>query len=176
MNRPTRIPIAIGKTNPLKRASTIVRPSTADSTDIAGVSAFQIDDGFAPSSNSQPLAGNHVLVVASRREMRAQVRDALRNMSLIIDFANSVDEAAAFCREGLPHAIIIESDQTGDHFGQFRDEITAEVPDFVFIEIVEEGTTFEMSGFSGSSMARVGRDVLANSLPSALMFELSKGL
>ena len=50
------------------------------------------------------------------------------------------------------------------------------MPDFVFIEIVEEGNAFEMSGFSGTSMARVGRDVLATSLPSALLFELSKGL
>ena len=153
---------------------TLEFPRTA-SDEIEGVSALDLNDGFAPSTNSQPLAGSHVLVVASRREMRVQIRDALRNMSLIVDFVNSVDEAAAFCREGLPHAVIIESIQTGERFAQFREEITDEVPEFVFIEIVEEGTTFEMSGFSGSSMARVGRDVLASSLPAALMFELSKG-
>ena len=117
-----------------------------------------------------------MLVIASRREMRVQIRDALRNMSLIIDFVNSVDEAAAFCREGLPHAVIVESIQVGGRFATFREEIAAEVPDFVFIEIIEEGTAFETSGFSGQPMARVGREVLANSLPSALMFELSKGL
>ena len=153
---------------------TLEFPRTA-SDEIEGVSALDLNDGFAPSTNSQPLAGSHVLVVASRREMRVQIRDALRNMSLIVDFVNSVDEAAAFCREGLPHAVIIESIQTGERFAQFREEITDEVPEFVFIEIIEEGTTFEMSGFSGSSMARVGRDVLASSLPAALMFELSKG-
>lgn len=146
------------------------------SNEIEGVSALEIDDGFAPSTNSQPLAGSHVLVIASRREMRTQIRDALRNMSLIIDFVNSVDEAVNFCREGLPHAIIIESIQNGERFGAFRENITADVPDFVFIEIIEEGRTFEMSGFSGASMARVGRDVLASSLPSALIFELSKGV
>ena len=108
--------------------------------------------------------------------MRVQIRDALRNMSLIVDFVNSVDEAAVFCRDGLPHAVVIESIQNGERFTQFREEISREVPDFVFIEIVEEGTIFEMSGFSGSTVARVGRDVLANSLPSALIFELSKGL
>ena len=150
-------------------------PRTA-SNEIDGVSAIELDDGFAPSSNSQPLAGSHVLVVASRRELRVQIRDALRNMSLIVDFVSSVEEAAAFCREGLPHAVVIESIQNGERFAQFRDEISAEVPDFVFIEIIEEGTTFEMSGFSGSSMARVGREVLSSSLPSALMFELSKSL
>jgi hypothetical protein len=139
------------------------------------LSATDTDDGFAPSANSQPLAGSHVLVIASRRDMRVQIRDALRHMSLIIDFVNSVDEAIAFCSEGLPHAIVIESIQSGERFAQFRDGIAAEVPEFVFIEIIEEGSTFEMSGFSGASMARVGRDVLASSLPSALLFELSKG-
>lgn len=154
---------------------TLEFPRTA-SSEIEGVSAMELDDGFAPSNNSQPLAGSHVLVVAARRDMRVQIRDALRGMSLIIDFVNSVDEAAAFCREGLPHAVIVESVQTGERFGRFREELTREVPDFVFIEIVEEGTVFEMSGFSGRAMARVGRDALATSLPSALMFELSKGL
>jgi hypothetical protein len=154
---------------------TLEFPRTA-STEIEGVSAIEINDGFAPSSNSQPLAGSHVLVIASRRDMRVQIRDALRNMSLIVDFVNSVEEASAFCREGLPHAVIIESIQAGERFAQFRDEVIAEVPDFVFIEIIEEGSAFEMSGFSGSSMARVGREVLSSSLPSALIFELSKGL
>ena len=146
------------------------------SNGIEGVSALEMNDGFAPSSNSQPLAGSHVLVVASRREMRLQIRDALRNMSLIIDFVNSVDEAVSFCRDGLPHAIIIESIQNGERFGSFREDITDEVPGFVFIEIIEEGSTFEMSGYSGASMARVGRDVIASSLPSALIFELSKAM
>ena len=144
--------------------------------ELEGVSTIEIDDGFAPSANSQPLAGSHVLVVASRRALRAQVREALRHMSLIVDYVASVDEAAAFCREGLPHAIIVESIQTGARFTQLRDEIVKEVPDFVFIEIVEEGSAFEMAGFSGSPMARIGRDALAASLPSVLLFELSKGL
>ncbi len=156
---------------------TLEFPRTANSV-LEGVGAsLDLNDGFAPSANSQPLAGSHVLVIASRREMRAQIRDALRDMSLIVDFVNSVDEAGAFCREGLPHAVIIESIQTGERFAHFRAEIAKEVPDFVFIEIVEEGSTFEMSGFGGgTSMARVGREVLASSLPSALTFELSKSL
>jgi len=156
-------------------ALTLEFPRTV-SSEIEGVSALEINDGFAPSSNSQPLAGSHVLVVASRREMRLQIRDALRNMSLIIDFVNSVDEAVSFCRDGLPHAIVIESIQNGERFAAFREDITDEVPGFVFIEIIEEGSAFQMSGFDGPSMARVGRDVIASSLPSALIFELSKAL
>ncbi len=154
---------------------TLEFPRTA-SDEIEGVTTVELDEGFAPSTNSKPLAGSHVLVVSSRRELRVQIRDALRNMGLIIDFVSSVDEAAEFCRDGLPHAMIIESIQRGEKFANLRDEISNEVPDFVFIEIIEEGNTFEMSGFSGSNVARVGRDVIDSSLPSALMFELSKGL
>lgn len=154
---------------------TLEFPRTA-TDEIEGVTAVELDEGFAPSTNSKPLAGSHVLVVSSRRDLRVQVRDALRNMGLVIDFVSSVDEAAEFCREGLPHAMIIESIQRGEKFAGLRDEISNEVPDFVFIEIIEEGNTFEMSGFSGSNVARVGRDVIESSLPSALMFELSKGL
>lgn len=154
---------------------TIEFPRTA-SDEIEGVSTMELDDGFAPSTNSKPLAGSQVLVISSRRDLRTQIRDALKNMGLIIDFVNTVDEAVVFCREGLPHAIVVESVQRGERFMQLRDEILAEVPEFVFIEIVEEGTVFEMSGFSGQPMARVGRDVIESSLPSALMFELSKSL
>lgn len=161
--------------DPLYSTLTIEFPRTAGD-EIEGVSTLEIDEGFAPSSNSKPLAGSHVLVVSARRDLRVQVRDALRNMGLIIDFVSSVDEATEFCREGLPHAIIIESIQRGEKFAVLREEISNEVPEFVFIEIIEEGNTFEMSGFSGSNVAKVGRDVIDSSLPSALMFELSKGL
>jgi hypothetical protein len=139
------------------------------------IKPIEIDDGFAPSGNAKPLAGSQVLVISARRDLRAQIRDALRNMGLVLDFVSSVEEAQNFCREALPHAIIVESIQRGSRFAQLRDEIVAEVPDFVFIEIIEEGSTFETTGFGGSGIAKVGRDVIASSLPSALMFEMSKG-
>ena len=151
-------------------------PKTIDENAEA-LSATEVDEVSSTSGNSKALAGSHVLVIASRREMRVLIRDALRNMSMLVDFVSSVEEAASFCREGLPHAIIFEAIQKGARFTHFRDEILVEVPDFVFIEILEQGSQFEMSG-NGSSprLARVGRDVIATSLPAALMFELSRGL
>jgi hypothetical protein len=150
-------------------------PQTAGE-EMEGLTATEIDDSSAQSGNSKALAGSHVLVVASRREMRLLIRDALRNMSMLVDFVSSIEEAASFCREGLPHAIVVESIQKGGRFSHFRDEILSEVPDFVFIEILEQGSTFEMSGTNGAKMARIGRDVIASSLPAALMFELSRSL
>lgn len=156
-------------------ALTIEFPRTVNET-MEGVSAVEIDDGFAPSINTKPLAGSHVLVVAQRREVRAQVREALRNMGLIVDFVSSVDEAADFCREGLPHAVVVESLLCGERFGEWKQGIAAEVPEFVFIELVEDSRAFEMSGVSPAGMARVGREALAQSLPAALLFELSRGI
>ena len=150
-------------------------PKTAGE-EMEGLSASEIDDASTQSGNSKALAGSHVLVVASRREVRVLIRDALRNMSMLVDFVNSVDEAVSFCKDGLPHAIIIDSIQRGGRFTSFRDEILTEVPDFVFVEILEQGSTFEMSGTNGATMARIGRDVVASSLPAALMFELSRSL
>lgn len=139
-------------------------------------SSRNADDDFQPSANAKPLAGSHVLVVAAQRELRLQIRSAVRNMGLIVDYVSSVEEAVEFCREGLPHAIVVESSLADEAFANLRSGIVAEVPDFAFIEIVDESTAFEISSFSSSQMARVGRDAVQTSLPSALLFELSKGL
>jgi len=156
-----------------KVAVTMEFPRTVND-ELEGVSTIELDQGFALSTNSKPLAGSQVLVVGSRREMRTRVRDAIRHMGMIVDLVNSVDEAVDFCREGLPHAIIVEGILRSEKLNMLRREIAAEVPDFPFIEIVEEGTAFEMSGFGGTSMGRVGRDAIESALPSVLMFELSK--
>lgn len=169
--------LVLGRCDDTHRTTlTLEFPRTVSDAAVEGAGNLELNDGFAASHNSQPLAGSHVLVVASRRDLRMSIREALRDMGLLIDFVNSVDEAMAFCREGLPHALVIESIQTSPRFERFREELNREVSGFVFIEVIEQGTTFEMSGFDGTSMARVGRDVLSHALPSALMFELSRGL
>ena len=143
---------------------------------IEGVCTVELDQGFSPSTHAKPLAGSHVLVLASRRDVRSHVRDAIRHMGLIIDFVSSVEEAGQFCADGLPHAIVFESALRGDRLDALRGQILEQAPDFVFIEIAEEGRDFEVSGFSGTGMARVGRDAILSSLPSALLFELSRGV
>ena len=155
---------------------TLEFPRTVNN-ELSGVATIELDQGFSHSvSGAKPLAGSHVLVVAARRDVRIQVRDAIRNMGLIVDFVGSVEEAVAFCRDSLPNGVIVESALRGDRFDELVDDIVSQRSDVVFIEIVEEGATFEISGFSGSGFARVGRDAIADSLPSALVFELSKAL
>jgi hypothetical protein len=141
---------------------------------LEGVSAIELDQGLAPEFNTKPLAGTQILVVASRREMRVKIREAIQDMGLVVDFVNSVDEAREFCMGGLPNAMVIEAALGGDRLTHLRQEIEGSGSQMAFVEILEEGNGFEISDFSALSMAKVGRDAIVSSLPSALVFELSK--
>ena len=140
------------------------------------ISAVDLDQGADDPANSKPLAGSHVVVVASRRDVRLRIRDAIRHMGLVVDLVASIEEASDFCRDGLPHAFIVESILQGDRFDRFFAEIRAEVPGFPFIDIIEEGKEFSVSDDDHSERARVGQDAIDAALPSVLMFELSKAL
>lgn len=141
---------------------------------IEGVTATEIDQGFGISDNSKPLAGSQVLVLAARRDLRADIREATRHMGLVVDFVSTVDEAEMFCRDALPHAIVYESALAGGRFDRLSESLRAEVSGFAFIEVTEEGNSFELSGDSDRHHAIVGREAVLQSLPSALIFELSR--
>jgi len=141
---------------------------------IEGVSVVEIDQGFGVSDNSKPLAGSHVLVVVGGREVRSLVKESIRHMGLLVDFVNTVEEAEEFCRDALPHAIIYESVLANDRFQKLRTGIATEMPSFVFIEIAAEGNALKLSTAGKNSGARIGRDAIIQSLPSALIFELSR--
>lgn len=141
---------------------------------IDGLSAREFDDPSQRSLNSQPLAGRHALVLAARREVRNTVREALRPMGLMIDFVTSVEEAAEFCRDSLPHAIVYEAALAGERFEKMRGGLLAEQPALAFIQIAEHGKAFEVLNQHGRQFASVGRDAIIESLPAAMMFELSR--
>jgi hypothetical protein len=136
--------------------------------------AVELEDPSQRSLNSQPLAGRHALVLAARREVRNTVREALRPMGLMIDFVASVEEAAEFCRDGLPHAIVYEAAIAGERFERLRSELLAELPALAFVQIAEHGKAFEVLNQGGRQFASVGRDAIIDSLPAAMLFELSR--
>jgi CheY-like chemotaxis protein len=137
--------------------------------------ALRIDENLPAALSNRLVAGNHVLVVAQHHEVRVQVADALSSLGLIVDFGMSVDEAVDFCRDGLPHAIIVESGLCRDRFTELRHDIAAEAPRFVFVEIIEDHRHLDMTGLNHTGMAHVEGDAIASSLPSALMLELARG-
>ncbi|MFW9616783.1 hypothetical protein [Aquabacterium sp.] len=130
--------------------------------------------GFLDSVNSRPLAGSHVLIVASRRDLRVRMRESLKSMGLILDFVNTIQDAIDFCQEGLPHAIVFDGALRSADFEQLATSIRKEVPEFVFIELVEGVGNFEMASTCHDGMAKVGRHVLDTALPSALVYELGR--
>jgi CheY-like chemotaxis protein len=148
----------------------------ATQSDLDGRPLVDLDEGFDSTINSKPLAGSHVLVVASRREVRTRVRDAIRNMGLLVDLVGSIEEAVDFCRDGLPHALIIEGILHGERCDRLCSEIRAEVPGFPFIDIVEQGAEFSVSDADRNPRAWVGQDAIESGLPPVLTFELSRTL
>jgi hypothetical protein len=152
---------------------TLEFPHTANDS-LEGASSFDVSSGFALAGESRPLAGSHVLVMALRRDVRNQIRQAMAHMGLTLDFVTTTDAAREFCQQGLPNAIVYESAIHDSAFDRLRNDIREQCPELAWIEVTEQGEAFEISSFGGMSMARVGRDAIGTSLPSALMFELAK--
>jgi hypothetical protein len=150
-------------------------PHTVNDT-LEGAAATECDSRIAiPSDELQPLSGARVLVIALRREVLNQIRQTISPMGLTFDCVSSIDAAREACQQGPLQAIIYEAAVYDAAFDSLRNDIKRQCPEVAWIEIVEQGDAFEISSFSGMSMARVGRDAIASSLPSALMFELARG-
>jgi hypothetical protein len=168
-----QLPITRNDT-PGATALTLEFPHTANDT-LDGASSIEWNSGLSLSGDSRPLAGRHVLAITLRRDVRNQVRQAVAHMGLVLDFVDTTDAARELCQRGLPHAIVYESAVFDSAFDRLRTELRQRCPELAWIEITEQGEAFEISSFGGMSMARVGCDAIATSLPSALMFELAKG-
>ncbi|MCG3188850.1 MAG: hypothetical protein LKCHEGNO_01040 [Burkholderiaceae bacterium] len=154
-------------------ALTLEFPHTVNGS-LEGASA--IEWGAPAGTSAQPLAGTHALVIALRREVLNQIRHALLPLGVVVHCVGSVDAAREFCQRALPRAIVYESTVYDSAFDALRSDIKLQCPDLAWVEIIEQGEAFEISSFGGMSMARVGSDAIAHSLPSALMFELARGL
>jgi hypothetical protein len=124
--------------------------------------------------NSQPMTGSHALVIASRRETRAAIRDAVRAMGLMVDYVGSVEEARGFCAASLPRAVIYEAGLAGARFQQLCRQWTAEAPTLVLIEIAEDGRNQAVSDLAGLKTLRIGREGVLSLLPAALLAELAQ--
>lgn len=129
-----------------------------------------------PPHNSKPLAGCHLLIVSANKDLRQEIQAAVRHMGLIVDSVGSMNEALAFCEEGLPHGIAFEQSQHGPDFDRLHADVTEEVPGFSFIEVREGESPTQLSTATPDRLARIARANLGDALPSVLLFELSKAI
>lgn len=150
-------------------------PNTVTSEVDALDTGAGLDQDFEPSINARLLAGHHLLIIASSRELRMRVEDAVRHMGLITDQVGSMDEAIAFCQDGLPGGIVFESGLRGASFDALYKELRNEIANFSFVEVHRDGRSTQLSTASNDGMAHVDMSALDDSLPAILQFELTKG-
>jgi hypothetical protein len=139
---------------------------------VDGISAVDLSDGH--SSMFKSLSGIYVLTISPSLQIRADVRDALREIGIVSDSVMDFEQARDVSRSRMPNLIVVDSELKDSGFTAFRDELLREAFEFPFVEISPDDNSFDMSGFGEFSMAKVGRGNIREALGTAVMFELAK--
>jgi hypothetical protein len=135
---------------------------------------LEVEDTSVKASFAHTLLGRHIVVLSAQRELRNIVRDALRPTGSMVDFVSSLDEAQGLFEDALPHAVVYESCLGDARFDRLRGTLLLEVPTLAFVRISPDGSAFEVLEADGHPYASVSQDGVAESLPAALLFELSR--
>lgn len=143
---------------------------------VDGISAVDLSDDHTRTSMFKSLSGTYVLTVSPSLQIRADVRDALREIGIASDSVVDLLQAREAMRARMPNLIVVDSELKGEDFDAFRREILREVFEFPFVEISPDDSSFDMSGFGEFSMAKVGRGNIREALGTAVMFELAKAV
>lgn len=139
---------------------------------VDGISAVDLSDD--QSSMFKSLSGTYVLTISPTLQIRADVRDALREIGIMSDSVVDFAQAKDAVRSRMPNLIVVDAEIKGDAFEQFRNDLLREVFEFPFVEISPDDSSFDMSGFGEFAMAKVGRGNIREALGTAVMFELAK--
>jgi hypothetical protein len=139
---------------------------------VDGISAVDLSDDH--SSMFKSLSGTYVLTISPTLQIRADVRDALREIGIVSDSVVDFVQARDAVKGRMPNLIVVDSEIKGGDFEAFRRELLREVFEFPFVEISPDDSSFDMSGFGEFSMAKVGRGNIREALGTAVMFELAK--
>ncbi len=139
---------------------------------VDGISAVDLSD--EQSSMFKSLSGTYVLTISPSLQIRADVRDALREIGISSDSVVDFQQARDAIKSRMPNLIVVDSEIKDDAFESFRRDLLREVFEFPFVEISPDDSSFDMSGFGEFSMAKVGRGNIREALGTAVMFELAK--
>ena len=139
---------------------------------VDGISAVELSDEH--SSMFKSLSGTYVLTISPSLQIRADVRDALREIGISSDSVVDFNQARDAIKGRMPNLIVVDSEIKDENFDRFRNELLRGVFEFPFVEISPDDSSFDMSGFGEFSMAKVGRGNIREALGTAVMFELAK--
>ena len=165
--------VVVRQDTPVSTLLTLEFPRTVNEM-MLGERPAETDSIVIEPASGVRSALSHVLVLAARREVRNQVREALRTMDLMLDCANDLDEAREFSAAAAPQAVVYDAALGGDRFDAWRQALLARAPQTVFIQIGEGGPGLEISTVAGRQVTRVGLDAIGKTLPPALSFELQR--
>ncbi len=141
---------------------------------IDGISAVELSDG--QSSMFKSLQGVYALIVSPSLQIRADVRDALREIGVSADSVVDLLQAREAVAHRLPSLVVVDAVLKGPAFDQFRRGLMRDAMDMPFVEISPDDSSFDMSGFGEMAMAKVGRGNIREALGTAVMFELAKSI
>ncbi|MBL0919539.1 MAG: hypothetical protein IBJ14_12635 [Hydrogenophaga sp.] len=144
---------------------------TAQSVD--GISAIELS-AEDQSSMFKSLQSVQALVISPALQIRADVRDALREIGVNADSVVDLQQASDAITHRTPNIIVIDAALKGVDFDAFRREVLRLTMDMPFVEIAHDDSSFDMSGFGEMSMAKVGRGNIREALGTAVMFELAR--
>jgi hypothetical protein len=135
---------------------------------------LRADDIGLQAPFTHTLVGRHIVVLSAQRELRNIVRDALRPTGSMIDFVTSLDEAQRLFEDALPHAVVYEASLGGPRLDRLRRTLLLDAPTLVFVRVSPDGNAFEVMEADGHRHASVGLGGLVETLPAALLSELSR--
>ena len=144
---------------------------------LEGLTALEIESNSADSAlgpETKALAGLRVLLVTTDPVVRAEVEKACQSLGLRPDTVGSSSEAVRSVERDPPHMAIVDQRLRDREFDALVQDIRRLDANFGFLEIIDDATAPEVSGWSGDGMTRVRRDALRTHLPAMLTLELAK--
>lgn len=139
---------------------------------VDGIAAVDLSEDH--SSMFKSLSGAYVLTISPSLQVRSDVHEALREIGIVSDGVGDFEQARQILQSRMPNLIVVDADIKAKGFDRFRDDLLREVFELPFVEISNDDSSFDMSGFGESSMAKVGRSNIREALGTAVMFELAK--
>lgn len=124
--------------------------------------------------HGHPLADRVILVVAARREVRDAAREALLSCGVQLRLATSLEEAVGAALREPPHAVIHEAAVSAGPWEVWQRAVQADCPGTAFITLTDGGKPFELQQAGEDQRACVSVRAIRESLPAALLFELSR--
>jgi len=163
--------ISLHRSDTASHSSLVLAFQRTINATLEGASAVDLSStgGTEPS-----IAGSQVLVLAARREVRSQLREALQGQDLLVDYVSTTSAAAQYCEDGAPQMLLYEASFEGDALCALRRRLAKLVTGVVLIEILPSGLLCEMGDGAADSVTRLGADGLRQTLGSVMTLEMAR--